>query len=198
MQSPDIEQIEEKIYRESRNDGAGECVQGIAFILIGIDWLTADSFGLMWIILILAPVIIIARRRWITYPRLGHFKISAKRRSMRRRGLGIIIIAGIASGVFVIWVLNNHILGLTVEIEKQHRFLSVGLLTVAIAIMGIIGKLTSLYLIAVANIIFIYAAYLLDLPGGFALIMTGVLSLGIGISKLMQFLKEHPVIKPES
>jgi hypothetical protein len=198
VQSSDLNEHKEKIYLESKKDGAGECFQGIAFILIGIDWSMSNSFSLMWIILILGPFIIIARRKWITYPRLGSYKVSAKRRSMRRRGMGMIIIAGIAAGVFMVWVLNKHVLGLTVEIERQHRFLSGGLFTAFIIVFGILGKLTSFYLVAVANIVFILAAYLLGFPGGFALIMTGVLSLGIGISKLMQFLKAHPVIKPES
>jgi hypothetical protein len=198
MQLTEIEQIEERIYKEYNQDGAAECLMGGGLLLAGFNMAAHASGSIVGILPILIILLGKAWKKRITYPRLGYVEFSSKRRMMKRRGILLIMIAALAGTALAVWASNMNLFGSSASWGTQSRLFFGGMISVIIVMVGIIRKTPHFYWVAIVNFIFILASFWWNFASGYALMLTGLLCLGIGLPKLMRFLSAHPVISQES
>jgi hypothetical protein len=198
MQLAEIEQIEEKIYEEYNQDGAAECLMGGGLILAGCSMAAHTSSTVIGIVPVLIVLLGRAWKKRITFPRLGYVEFSSKRRMMKRRGILLLLIAALAGTALAVWATNMNLFGSSASWGTQSRLFFGGMISVIIVMVGIIRKTSHFYWVAIANFVFILASFWWNFSGGYALMLTGVVCLGIGLPKLMRFLSAHPVIIQET
>ena len=196
-QDTELSRLEEKVYREYNRDGALESLGGIGFITAGAFLLGGRhgfSAGLLPILILLLGR---AWKKRITYPRLGYAEFSAARQAEKKK---LVVLVLLTVAAVVILAAIGHLAAKAAFADKDlmglpHANLILGgLLVLFVLAIAVFRRAGSLYPVAI-----VFAALVVASDQGYlelenAIFWTGMVSLLIGIARLIRFLRTHPRI----
>jgi hypothetical protein len=187
--------LEEKIARQYDRDGMVETVIGLALTLGGLS--LATKSGGTFTGLVPVYVILIARlwKKKITYPRLGFAEFLAKRTKERKTRMLmflLVLFLAVALAALILMAVSGKLGDLSFLTGPQGKLIFGDMVALMIAALGAIRKMRHLYVFAVIAYLFCIGAYFLNVSGGWALCVTGVLLLIVGIVRLVLFLRDNP------
>ncbi len=193
MKDPlDLEAIERSAYRSYFEDGMWDLFFGTMFIVSSIRTFSDEPWTTLLIMLaILVPIL---GKRYVTVPRLGEVRFAEHRERGRLRMMTIIAVAVIVSVAIMVvssstdWF-EGRLLG---------DLVFGGLTIVVTAAMGhyLEYPLLVVHGIIFAVIMFISGQYGND-AGAIAYLVGGAISLSIGLFNLVGFLKHNPTLPME-
>ncbi|HEY3296069.1 MAG TPA: hypothetical protein VGL38_11590 [bacterium] len=202
METTDLDQLQDDILSRYNRDGALEFLLGLGLILGGLRLLVHGNMTSPMTLALF--VIILAARAWrrrITYPRLGYIELLATRRHKWR------------VRVLTMWVVAPLLIALAAMLYKvaggapddpglfEHREMKLvfgSIIALIIAMVGGFHRMKHLYLFAALLWLLIFAAYALNLSGGYALLTTGAALLITGLVRLRLFLRDNPKLEEEA
>jgi hypothetical protein len=178
----ELKTLEKKIYQSYFSDGLWEIFFGQFFLLMGIRTLV-DNVWVTLLALSAIPVFILGKR-FITIPRLGMVKFGEARKARRRRLMGFILIAVIATYTLLLISLTEY----SLPSLMTGIFLSIGVTTVFL-LMAYFMDFTRLYFYAVIfGVSFgLNEIFWGDPVGPLAFILSGALVFSIGCVLLVRF-----------
>lgn len=193
MEDPlDLENIESSAFRAYFQDGMFDILFGLMFIISGLRTITGEPVvTLLILVAVLVPVL---GKRSITYPRLGHVRFGERRVKGQLRLMVVIVVAVLISAVIVAVSQSTDLL----EGRLMGDLVFGAMFIVITASMGLYFEYPMLVVHGVifAIIALVYGQYGDD-AGAVVALVGGSISLIIGLTALVTFLRRYPSLPME-
>jgi hypothetical protein len=198
MESSEFTNLEDRMAREYDRDGMVESLIGFALVLGGLSLATKAGTAVSGLVPIYVILIAKLWKKKITYPRLGYAEFLAKRRKERKTRMLLFLLLlflAVALAMLLIMAASGSLGDLSFVSGPKGKLIFGGLITVMIAALAFFRKMKHLYAFAALSYLLIIGAYLLDVSGGWALSVTGILLLIVGIVRLVIFIRANPKLE---
>jgi hypothetical protein len=198
MVTTTVDELEKKINQEYSKDGFLEIFLAIALVLSA----AMVERGVFPGTFALFPVfVLLMKRAWrkkITYPRLGYAEIMDDRRLQLKRRLPGIILALVVTGIImaVLVYFRHHGGGSSAHQSLAGLTLGVGIVVVLLAFAAVDRAWQLLYSVIPA-IVIISIAYWQKWPLEIALLISALIAFGVGVYRLVSFLRNNPRLDRE-
>jgi hypothetical protein len=191
----DLNKLEEKVFQDYNQDGGLVTIAGLNILMAGmfiVIWSNATFLGGFIFLAVIAPVDWLGRflwRRWITFPRLGYAKQLAYRDSppnaRRNRHFWLFILSYYPLYLSLSYSHPNPTTNMPESILVAGSLTTLGYM-IGFKMYGIMAALL---------IGMIWLTVPIHIDPGWAVVVSGLIQMGIGLSWLQRFLAKQP--RPE-
>lgn len=194
----DLEQLERKTYLAYHQDGLADVVAGLILLIFGLGMVFAEAtlFIFAWTpFLLLWPF-----KRILTVPRIGYVKYVPERRRKIQLGLVVMMVAGVLSlllGAVASLAYSGQITGLQAWFRANSLVVFGAILASAFILIAALFGIKRFFVYAPL----VFAPWVLgrifDVEPGILLAVVSGLILLVGLSLLIRFLVQFPVLSAE-
>jgi hypothetical protein len=194
MEDPlDLKEIESSAFRPYFRDGMYDIFFGLMFILTGLRTIIDEpAISLLIIVAVLVPVI---GKRYITNSRLGHVKFGERRVGGLLRLMALTVVAVVISAVILA-------IAMTTDHLEARPLVDLVFGAMFIIITAAMGRYFEYPMLVVHGIIFAVMAFSYgqygDEAGIAAALVGGSISITIGLVSLATFMKRFPALPMEA
>jgi len=198
---PELADVKERIARQYEQDGLLESLMGFALLIGGLSLASHGGSSYLGIFPVFFVIFAKAWRRKITYPRLGYAGFLEQERRQRKTRVLItmlMVVAALALGILIYLALAGKMGDMEFLSGPSGKLIFGAAIAIIIATVAAVRKATHLYYFAVLVNLLVIGAYMLNISGGYALALTGLLLLILGVVRLILFLRANPKLEDEA